>query len=146
MIRLRVRVRRAIRPQAFHANVSFLIKGTLEENKSLVESIASQTMLSRDCYYRSKGASEALIGWLKENDCESVYCREVEPKSIEGADAVPEFQRAVAPAKKNSAVASWRENGSPSIYRRTAERLLQTQQQRLQAFSPSSRAGAIGND
>jgi hypothetical protein len=37
---------------------------------------------------------------LKENDCESVYCREVEQKNIEATDAVPEFQRAFAAGEK----------------------------------------------
>jgi len=72
----------------------FLIKGSLEENKPLVQSIDVRSVISRDCYYRSIGASEALIAWLKQSDCESVYCREVEQKDIEGAEAVPEFQHA----------------------------------------------------
>ena len=53
--------------------------------------IENATMRSRDCYYRSMGASESLIKWLREGDCESVYCREIQPADI---DAVPEFQRA----------------------------------------------------
>ena len=72
----------------------FLIKGGLEENKSLIEKIKANPLISRECYYRSKGASDALIKWLKENDCESVYCREVDEKYLSGADAVPEFQAA----------------------------------------------------
>src|SRR5688500_8137983 len=54
----------------------FLIKGSLEENKRLVQSIEQQAFTSRDCYYRGIGASEALITWLKQKDCESVFCRE----------------------------------------------------------------------
>jgi hypothetical protein len=49
---------------------------------------------SRECYYRAKGGSEALVRWLKENDCESAYCREIEEKYLSGGDAVPEFQTA----------------------------------------------------
>src|SRR5205085_10419639 len=49
---------------------------------------------SRECYYRSHGASDSLINWLRENDCESVYCREIEDKFIKGNDAVPEFKTA----------------------------------------------------
>src|SRR6185436_19572274 len=30
----------------------------------------------------------------KDNDCESVYCREMEDKYLSGAEAVPEFQKA----------------------------------------------------
>ena len=75
----------------------FLIKGSLADNKSLMEKIEQQPLISRDCYYRSIGASEALIAWLKENDCESVYCREVEPKDAAG---VPEFAHAVTAGEK----------------------------------------------
>jgi hypothetical protein len=75
----------------------FLIKGTKEANKSLIESFAQRPVISRDCYYRGIGASEALIAWLKQSDCESVYCRDVEPKDV---DAVPEFQHAVASGEK----------------------------------------------
>jgi hypothetical protein len=78
----------------------FLIKGSLEQNKSLVQTIGQRTALSRDCYYRSIGASDALIAWLKESDCESVYCREVDARDTEGTGAVPEFQRAVLLGEK----------------------------------------------
>ena len=74
----------------------YLIKGSLEENQALLQSIEQRPLVSRDCYYRGVGASDALIRWLKESDCESVYCREVEAKDLEGPNAVPEFQRAVA--------------------------------------------------
>jgi hypothetical protein len=72
----------------------FLIKGSLDENKSLIEKIKQASLQSRECYYRGKGASEALIKWLNENDCDSVYCREIETKYLSGSDAVPEFQAA----------------------------------------------------
>ena len=57
-------------------------------------------MTSRECYYRSHGASEALIKWLEENDCESVYCRQIEEKYINGGEAVPEFKAAYDQALK----------------------------------------------
>jgi len=72
----------------------FLIKGSLAENKSLIDAMTASPTTSRECYYRSLGASEALIKWLRENDCESVYCREIEEKYLSGAEAVPEFQAA----------------------------------------------------
>src|SRR5207253_2593315 len=72
----------------------FLIKGSLENNKDLIEKMKQPDLLSRECYYRSKGASEALIKWLKDNDCESVYCREIEERYVTGSEAVPEFQTA----------------------------------------------------
>ena len=102
VIRLRVRV--ALGDGTKAAGLSrkrfFLIKGSLEENNTLIRNIEQQSVISRDCYYRGIGASEALIAWLKQKDCESVYCREVEPKDIEGASAVPEFQRAVTAGEK----------------------------------------------
>lgn len=100
VIRLRVRVVEGNRATGVQRKRFFLIKGSAEQNKALIESIEQQPVVSRDCYYRSQGASEALIAWLKENDCESVYCQEVEQKSIDGAAAVPEFQRAVAAGEK----------------------------------------------
>jgi hypothetical protein len=72
----------------------FLIKGSLDDNKNLIEKIKQTAVMSRECYYRSKGASEALIKWLAENECDSVYCREVEEKYLSGSGAVPEFQAA----------------------------------------------------
>lgn len=102
VIRLRVRVATGDGNKATGLSRKrfFLIKGSLEQNKTLVETIEQQSTVSRDCYYRSIGASEALIAWLKEKDCESVYCREVEPEYVEGASAVPEFQQAVAAGEK----------------------------------------------
>ena len=72
----------------------FLIKGSLDENKSLIERIKQTEVISRECYYRSKGASEALLKWLKDGDCDSVYCREVEARYVTGSEAVPEFKAA----------------------------------------------------
>jgi hypothetical protein len=72
----------------------FLIKGSLDENQALIERIKQAEVMSRECYYRSKGASEALLKWLKDNDCESVYCREIEEKYVTGNEAVPEFKAA----------------------------------------------------
>jgi hypothetical protein len=72
----------------------FLIKGTLDDNRALIDKIKQSAVMSRECYYRGKGASEALIKWLNENDCDSVYCREIEEKYLSGSDAVPEFRAA----------------------------------------------------
>lgn len=100
VIRLRVRVKVGESTKGLSRKRFFLIKGTLEQNKSLIDAIAQRTATSRDCYYRRLGASDALIKWLKESDCESVYCREIEPEDIDGADAVPEFKLAVAAGEK----------------------------------------------
>ena len=72
----------------------FLIKGSLDDNRTLIDKIKQSAVMSRECYYRGKGASEALIKWLNENDCDSVYCREIEEKYLSGSDVVPEFQAA----------------------------------------------------
>jgi hypothetical protein len=103
VIRLRVRVAvdTPTKARGLSRKRFFLIKGTKEENKALLQSFEQRAMISRDCYYRGIGASEALIAWLKQSDCESVYCREVEQKDTEGAEAVPEFQRALATAEKD---------------------------------------------
>jgi hypothetical protein len=72
----------------------FLIRGSLEENKDLILKMKQAEVLSRECYYRSLGASDALIKWLKDNDCESAYCREIEERYVTGSEAAPEFQAA----------------------------------------------------
>ena len=72
----------------------YLIKGNLEDNKELVEKIGQQTIITRECFYRNARASEAFINWLKQGDCESVYCRPIEEKFLTGPEAVPEFQAA----------------------------------------------------
>ncbi|HAF13787.1 MAG TPA: hypothetical protein DCK99_08825 [Blastocatellia bacterium] len=100
VIRLRVRVRADESTKGLSRKRFFLIKGSPEQNKSVIQAIEQQPVLARDCYYQRAGASEALIKWLKEGDCESVYCREVQPADIEGSDAVPEFLKALAAGEK----------------------------------------------
>ena len=100
MLRLRVRVKVGESTKGLSRKRFFLTKGSLEQNKSMVETIERRPVVSRDCYYRSAGASEALIKWLKDNDCESVYCREIQPDDIEGPGAVPEFLTAVLAGEK----------------------------------------------
>ena len=78
----------------------FLIPGSLEQNRALMEAIERQPLVTRDCYYTKNGASPALIAWLKEGDCESVYCREVEEQFVSGPKAVPEFVTAFAASEK----------------------------------------------
>lgn len=94
VIRLKVKYKTGDATKELPRKRFFLIKGSLADNKTLIDSMTASQSISRECYYRSKGASEALIKWLKDNDCESVYCREVEEKYVTGSDAVPEFQAA----------------------------------------------------
>src|SRR6266480_4879329 len=94
VIRLKARYKTGDAPKDLPRKRFFLIKGSLEDNKGLIEKMKQTDLLSRECYYRSNGASETLIKWLKDNDCESVYCREIEERYVTGGEAVPEFQTA----------------------------------------------------
>lgn len=94
VIRLKVKYKSGDTTKELPRKRFFLIKGSLDENKALIEKLKQSAVLSRECYYRSKGASEALIKWLNENDCDSIYCREIEEKYLSGNQAVPEFQAA----------------------------------------------------
>ena len=100
VIRLRVRLKTGNAQRGLARKRFFLIKGSAEANKELIQKMQQQPLVSRDCYYQTIGASKPLISWLKENDCESVYCREAEVKDVEGAGAVPEFQKAIEAGEK----------------------------------------------
>ena len=102
VLRLRVRVKaddtapmRGLARKRF-----FLIPGTLEQNRAFIDAIDREPLVSRDCYYKKLGASAALIDWLKQGDCESVYCRSVEKDFVTGPKAVPEFATAFAASQK----------------------------------------------
>ena len=102
VLRLRVRVKaddsaplRGLARKRF-----FLLPGTLEQNRALITAIEQQSLQTRDCYYKQHGASVELINWLKEGDCESVYCRSIEKEFVSGPKAVPEFANAYAASQK----------------------------------------------
>jgi hypothetical protein len=94
VVRLKVKYKSGEATSELSRKRFFLIKGSIEQNSALIDTIKQATTPSRECYYRAKGASAPLVSWLKENDCESVYCREIEPKYLNGSGAVPEFQGA----------------------------------------------------
>jgi hypothetical protein len=94
VVRLRVRPKIDGAEKGLSRKRFFLIRGTLQDHQSLVERIDKLVLPSRECYYRGIGASEALRKWLKLNNCDSVYCREVEQKYVEGTETVPEFRDA----------------------------------------------------
>ena len=94
VIRLKVKFKSDTGMKELPRKRFFLIKGSLMENATLIEKIKQTPITSRDCYYRTHGASEALIKWLNDNDCESVFCREIEEKYLSGSEAVPEFKTA----------------------------------------------------
>jgi hypothetical protein len=102
VLRLRVQVKIGEAPStgALHHKRFFLIPGTLEQNRALIEAIEHQSLTSRDCYYQKLGASPELINWLKAGNCESVYCRRVEMGFVTGQKAVPEFAKAYAASQK----------------------------------------------
>jgi hypothetical protein len=102
VLRLRVRVKAddAAPMRGLARKRFFLVPGTLEQNRTLIEAIDRQPLTTRDCYYKKLGASPALINWLKEGDCESVYCRSVDKDLVAGPKAVPEFATAFASSQK----------------------------------------------
>ena len=102
VLRLRVRVKAddAAPLRGLARKRFYLIPGTLEQNRALIDAIERQPLLTRDCYYTRLRASAALINWLKEGDCESVYCRSVEKDFVTGPKAVPEFATAFAASQK----------------------------------------------
>lgn len=99
-IRVRIKADAAAPLRGLARKRFFLLPGTLEQNRALLDAIERQPLVTRDCYYRKLGASQALIDWLKTSDCESVYCREVEQEFIAGPKAVPEFATAFAASQK----------------------------------------------
>ena len=100
VIRLKVKYKSGETTRELPRKRFFLIHGSLDQNRNVIEQIKQAAVTSRECYYRSQGASDALINWLKENDCESVYCRLIEDKYVGGVDAVPEFKTAYDQALK----------------------------------------------
>jgi len=94
VIRLKVKYKSGDKTKELPRKRFFLIKGSFDDNRSLIDLIRKTETLSRDCYYRDKGASAQLIKWLKENDCESVYCRQIDDSYIAGGEVVPEFKAA----------------------------------------------------
>src|SRR6266513_922213 len=94
VIRLKVKYKTGDATKELPRKRFFMIKGSLEENKTLIERMKQVELLSSECYFRKLGASEALIKWLKDNDCESVYCRGIDERYVTGSEAIPEFQAA----------------------------------------------------
>jgi hypothetical protein len=100
VIRLKVKYKSGETTKELPRKRFFLIHGSLDENKALIEQIKAAPVTSRECYYRGQGASDAFTNWLKQNDCESVYCREIEDKYLVGNESVPEFKTAYEQALK----------------------------------------------
>ncbi len=71
----------------------YLIPGGFEENAALLERIKTAEITSRNCYYKGLKASDQYICWLQSENCESPFCRVVEPRYFDANDKqfVPEF-------------------------------------------------------
>jgi hypothetical protein len=67
----------------------YLLRGSLVENKSLLDRIRNTQFVSRDCYYSRVQASPQFICWLQSEKCDSPFCRELEASDV---DRVPEFK------------------------------------------------------
>jgi len=100
VLRLRVRVKVGDSIKGLSRKRFFLIKGSLEQHKALIEAMERQPLTTRDCYYARAGASKELIDWLKVNDCESVYCRELGAEDVEGPQVPREFSQAMTAGEK----------------------------------------------
>jgi hypothetical protein len=94
VVRLRVRPKLDGKEKGLPRKRFYLFPGTLKDNQALVDQIAAQPVLTRECYYRGIRASEGLLKWLDDNDCESVYCRAIGLDAVTGPAAVPEFKNA----------------------------------------------------
>ena len=91
MIRLRVRVKTGETTKGLSRKRFFLIPGTLEQNKALIQTIENNSLHTRDCYYRGIGASDPLIKWLQDG----TVSRSIAGKSRLPTSISSEFQRAV---------------------------------------------------
>jgi len=100
VIRLKVKYKSGETSKELPRKRFFLIHGSLDENKALIEQIKAAKVTSSECYYHTQGASDGFANWLKQNDCESIYCREIEEKYLSGPDTVPEFKTAYEQALK----------------------------------------------
>lgn len=69
----------------------YLFQGGLAANKALIDKLKATEFTSRECFYCRAKASSEYIAWLKEEDCESPYCRDI---TKDDRDKVPEFKAA----------------------------------------------------
>jgi hypothetical protein len=117
VLRLRVKVKIGESTKSLARKRFYLLKGTLEQNKIVIDAAEQNTYVSRDCFYSKLGASQQLIDWLKAGDCESVYCREIDEEFVNGPKAVPEFVTAYAAGEKEFGQSSvgrkWLTNNLP---------------------------------
>src|SRR5687768_727832 len=87
----------------------YLFSGGLSANKALIGRLRAAEFVSRDCFYCGLKASPEFRTWLKAEDCESPFCRDI---TAEDAARVPEFRDALAKgsrlfARKPSLAREW---------------------------------------
>src|SRR5688572_23989662 len=78
----------------------YLFRGGLAANKALIDRIRASEYISRDCFYCRLNASPEFRAWLKAEDCESPFCREI---TADDAARVPEFKTAMAKGSREFA-------------------------------------------
>jgi hypothetical protein len=78
----------------------YLFRGGLAANKALIDRMRAAEFVSRDCFYCRMNASPEFRAWLKAEDCESPFCREI---TAEDAAKVPEFKAALAKGQRQFA-------------------------------------------
>ena len=61
VLRLRVRVRVDEATKGLSRKRFYLLKGTLEQNKPVLDATEQRPIVSRDCFYSKLGGSQALI-------------------------------------------------------------------------------------
>jgi hypothetical protein len=101
VVRLRARPKVNGKERGLPRKRFYLFPGSLTDNQALVQQIARQPVLTRECFYRRIKASNEFVKWLTDNDCESVYCRSIEMEAVTGPGAVPEFKAAFDRAPKD---------------------------------------------
>ncbi len=75
----------------------YLMRGGLKDHDDLIKRLKATEITSRDCFYADLKASPEFICWLKKEDCESPYCREI---TMEDVRSVPEFLLAFQKSKR----------------------------------------------
>src|SRR5688500_5145867 len=78
----------------------YLFRGGLEAHRALVDRMRTSEYISRDCFYCRLNASPEFRAWLKVEDCESPFCREI---TADDAARVPEFKTAMAKGSREFA-------------------------------------------
>src|SRR5215472_3131104 len=63
VIRLRVKLKVGETQKGLSRKRFFLIRGSLADNRELIQNVEQHTLVSRDCFYRGLHASDALIRW-----------------------------------------------------------------------------------